>query len=129
MRMSEANHAGTKFNGVLWSCDTAYRSPFRLETVAAEYRTTLRRQERNGRLRPALRAGRARLRTHAGGAGSTFGLARLTSLRVIAELLLVEKQLLSRGKNKFPATIDTLQDFIGKFHFHVLPSLVSLKRE
>ena len=50
---------------------------------------------------------------------ATLRLARLATFRFVAELLLVEEQLLPGSKHKFAAAVNTLQDLVGKLHSHV----------
>jgi hypothetical protein len=76
----------------------------------------LRGTERNRCILAARRAPRARFSAHPRPAVGSLGLALLASLGVVLELLVVKKQLLACGENKFFAAINTLQDSIGKFH-------------
>jgi hypothetical protein len=50
-----------------------------------------------------------------------LGLAVLTPLGFVLELLVVKKKLLARGKNKIPTAVDALQSLV--LEFHVAPVL------
>jgi hypothetical protein len=45
-----------------------------------------------------------------------FSLATLTVLGVVCELLVVEKELLTRSKNELGVTVNALQNPVSKFH-------------
>ena len=87
-----------------------------LETMAAQNRPALGRQKWDGGFGAALRTGRAGLGPRARGSRNPLRLARLATLGIVPELLLVEEQLLSRREHEVAATIDTFEDSIGKFH-------------
>ena len=87
-----------------------------LEARPAQHRPALRRLERNGGLRAALRTRGTRLRPHALAAPRTLRLALLAVLGVVLELLVVEELLLACGENKLGAAVDAFQHSIGEFH-------------
>jgi len=66
-------------------------------------------------------AGGAGFGAHTGSSGGAFGLAGLATFGIVAELLLLEKQLLSGGEGEFAAAIDAFENFVGKLHFRVPP--------
>ena len=96
------------------------------ETFAAEYGTPLRWSEGDGGFLAALGAGGSSLDTGvvvrvARGLGSAqdrnaLGLAGLTTLGLVLELLIVKKQLFPGGKHKVSAAVDAGQCLILKFH-------------
>jgi hypothetical protein len=56
----------------------------------------------------------------------TFGLARFTSLRLVSEILVGEKLLLSGGEHKIRPAVDALEYSILKlWHYTWLPPLSS----
>lgn len=87
-----------------------------LEAGAAKHRPVLCGLEWHGGLGAALRTGRPRLGANPGAAIGALGLALLTVLGVVGELLIVEEQLLSGGEYKLSAATDTLQYSIREFH-------------
>jgi hypothetical protein len=94
------------------------RSPL-LEALPAKHRASLRRPEGNGRLFPALRAGRLRLCPHLSPAATAFRalcFARFTSFGLVLKALVREKHLLAGCKYKFGAAFRTLQDLVMEFH-------------
>ena len=46
----------------------------------------------------------------------TLGLAILTALGLVFELLVVKEKLFPGGENEITATVDTLQHLVLKFH-------------
>ena len=92
-----------------------------LETFLAEDRSSLRWAERNGRVLPAGGAlslgfdpiARARSRR---GPGGPLRLAALASLGLVLELLVREKELLTRRPDELRSAIHTLQDLVLELH-------------
>jgi len=76
----------------------------------------LSREKWDGGLGAALGAGGAGLGPDAGHPRGALRLARLATFGFVAELLLVEEQLFSGGKDKLTAAVDTLQELVGKLH-------------
>ena len=93
------------------------------EALTAVNRATLGRPEGNGCLPPALRTNGGCLRPLRAGRRRSLplGLARLATLGLIFEILVVEEMLLSRRKHKLRATIRTLDDSILKLRHQNRP--------
>jgi len=87
-----------------------------LKTRTAQHGPPLRRPEGNRGLRAALRTSCLGFRAHSATATALLGLALLAALGVVSELLLVEKNLLSGGKDKLFAAVAALQISINEFH-------------
>jgi hypothetical protein len=99
-----------------------------LKALAAQYRTTLRRPERNRSFFSALGAVCASLGLSVGvralrsmrRRGSqnrhSFALTVLAAFRFVLKLLVVEKQLFTRREHEIRATIDTLENLVLVFH-------------
>jgi len=87
-----------------------------LEALAAKHRASLRRLEWNSGFCAALRAGGPGFRPGAAAAGGALGLAVLTSLGIVLELLVVKEKLLTGGENKVAAAIRALQNLIDEVH-------------
>src|SRR5215470_19846089 len=89
-----------------------------LETFAAENRPALRGTEGHRGFLAALRAVGFGFRAHLDGctaashAVGSLGFASLAALGFVFEALVGEKHLLAGSKNKFGATLRTLQDLI-----------------
>src|ERR1700674_3473359 len=96
------------------------------KTFAAEHRPALRGAEGHGSLLATLGAGSTGL--HAGvvvsvarnwGSGEdshALGLAGLTALGLVLELLVVKEELFARGEHELGAAVDTGQYLVLKFH-------------
>ena len=106
-------------------CARRRRAPL-LETLAAEYGTSLRRLERHGRffaaagarrpglylvvrVAPALAGGRAKGRC-------PLRFARLATLGLVLELFVVEEELLAGGKNEIGPAVNAFESLILEFH-------------
>ena len=63
-----------------------------------------------------------------GGPCGALGLTRLAALGVVAELLLLEEELLAGGEDEIAAAVDALEDFVGQLHLRVLPDPTPLNR-
>ena len=93
-----------------------------LKALAAQYRPPLCGTERNSGFFPALRAIRPRLDLSValslGGAENRdpLSLAGLTTLGLILELLIVEKQLFAGGKDEIRTAIDALECLVLELH-------------
>jgi len=83
--------------------------------------------ERNGGLRAALRAGGARLRANPLRSPRALRLALFAVLRIVLELLVVEKDLLACCKYELCAAVYTLQCSIGEFHGRLPPQEIAPK--
>ena len=59
---------------------------------------------------------RASLGPDTGTPADALGLALFAALGVILEILVVEKELLTSGKDEFRTAINALEDLIDKFH-------------
>ncbi|MCU1285824.1 MAG: hypothetical protein JWO13_2174 [Acidobacteriales bacterium] len=100
---------------------------FPLETFAAQYRTTLRRLERDSGFFAASGTGCARfhflveIAPASAGTMSHIGcalrLAVLATLRLVFELFIVEEELFACGKNEIVTAIHALQASVLEFHF------------
>jgi hypothetical protein len=100
---------------------SANRSPV-LKALAAEYGTSLRGLEGNGRLFATLRANRFGFDSLNGcrtriGALRAICFARLASLGFVLEALIGEKHLFAGGKYEFSSALGTLQDLVVEFHW------------
>jgi hypothetical protein len=87
-----------------------------LEALATEYRSSLGRLERHSGLLAAIRAGGAGFRAHRRSPGGALRFAKLASLRIIPELLVVKEKLLTGGEYEFIPAIDTLENLIYELH-------------
>jgi hypothetical protein len=87
-----------------------------LEAKAAEYRFPLGGFEWDSGFCSTLGANGARLGTYTRIAAGTLSLALFAMPRVVLELFVVEKHLLTRSKNKLCAAVDAFQYAIRKFH-------------
>ena len=87
-----------------------------LETGAAQHRPALRRFEWNRGFGPTLRAGCPGLGSDPGVTAGAFGLALLTTLGVVFELFVVEKELLACCEDEIGAAVYTFQYAILEFH-------------
>src|SRR5271157_1980003 len=103
-----------------------------LKTLAAQHRSSLRRPERHRGLFPALRAvcPGLRLRVRMPARRSvrrssklchSLALAVLAAFGFVLELLVVEKQLLTRCEHEIRATIYALQNLVLVFHWRGAP--------
>jgi len=86
-----------------------------LETGTAQNWSALRRLEWYRRFRTASGTCRSGLRANPSSA-CPLCLALLAVLGVVLKLLVVEKQLLTRGEHKLGAAVSTLQYSVNKFH-------------
>ena len=91
-------------------------SAFGLKTISAQHRTPLRGKKRDGGFGSALGADGARLRTRTWLPRSSFRLAWLAPLGIIAELLLAEEELLAHGENELTPTVNAFQNFVDQIH-------------
>ena len=92
------------------------RPVFLLEARPAKHRPALRGLEWDRGLRAALRTGQAGLRANPGAAAGALRLALFAVPGVILELFVVEEKLFAGRENKLGATIDALENSIGKLH-------------
>src|SRR5579862_8273565 len=92
------------------------RCPFSAqEALAAEYRTALRRLERNSRLPAALRTTRHGLGFGVAARGAlALGFTVLTTLRLVFKILVVEEVLFSRCEYELCSAVYTLEDAVLK---------------
>ena len=96
------------------------------ETFATEDGAALRRLERDGGFLAALGASGSRFHSgkvvriarglRGGKNGDPLGLAGLTAFGFVFELLVVEKELFSRGEDELSAAVDAGQHSILKLH-------------
>jgi hypothetical protein len=86
------------------------------EAGAAQYRPALGGLEGDRRFRAALRAVGPGLRTHPGASANALRLALLAVPGFVLELLVVEKKLLTGGKDKLGSAVAAHQNSVGKFH-------------
>ena len=87
---------------------TRWAAAFGLKTIPAQNRTPLRGKKWDSGFRTAFRADGAGLGARAEMAGTPFCLARFATLRIVAELLLVEEELFARGKNELAPAVHAL---------------------
>jgi len=105
-------------------CSGGGHLPLALETLAAEYGTSLGWPERDRGVLATLRAGGPGFYlgwTLSGGRrrsqhGHPFHLAGFAALGFVLELLIVKKQLLAGCKHEVCATVDALQHLVLEFH-------------
>jgi hypothetical protein len=87
-----------------------------LKTCTAQYASTLRRLKRNCGGCSTPRANGLSFLVVVFGGGVSFSLATLTVLGVVCELLVKEKELLTRRKNEIGVAVNALQSPVSKFH-------------
>lgn len=87
-----------------------------LETGAAQHGPALRGLEWNRGFGPTIRTGCPCFGADPRVTAGAFGLALLTPLRVVFELLIVEEELLARCEDEIGAAVYTLQYAILEFH-------------
>jgi len=120
--------AGAAQTRVTGSSGSRGRCASLLEALPAKNRPSLSWFEGHSRLlaaartispglnpRPATNSGRSQ-------GSAAFRLAALTALGFVLELLVVEKQLFTGGKDEVGATIYTLKNLVLEFHGELLPS-------
>ena len=96
--------------------------PLLLKAFAAQHRPPLRGTERNSRFFPTLRAIRARLDLRVAlslrGSQNSYPLtfAGLATLGFVLELLVVEKQLFTGGKDEIRTAIDAFECLVLELH-------------
>ena len=83
----------------------------------------MRRFERYGRLRLALRAEGAGLGAHSG-PGRLLPFAVLAAFGIVLELFVVKEELLAGGKHKFTTAIGAFQCSVYEIHTALSPSFV-----
>jgi len=91
-------------------------NPLSLKALAAKHRTPLRRLKRHGCFQAAIRTGGACFRPHRSSPGGALRLAKLASLGIISELLVVKEKLLTCGEYELIPAIHTLENLIDELH-------------